>query len=76
MRKTLTTAALLLALSCPAFAGIMHTPGAPETPTAEADGIIHTGQPAQEPTANGDMQNGVTDTLTQFALSVLVSVLS
>jgi hypothetical protein len=40
MRKTLMTAALLLALSCPAWAGIMHTPGSPEpqpqpTPAAE-----------------------------------------
>lgn len=32
MRKTLATAALVLALGCPAFAGEMHTPVATQPP--------------------------------------------
>ena len=36
MRKILTTVALLLVLSCPTLAGIMHTPGAPVPPNVEA----------------------------------------
>ena len=37
MRKTLTTAALLLALSCPASAGIMHTPPVASDPPAPTE---------------------------------------
>ena len=65
MRKTLTTAALLLAFSCPALAGEMHTPPAPQPPTVTA----------QEPTGgempNGYMQNEAPDSLTQTALDLL-----
>jgi hypothetical protein len=43
MRKTLVTAALLLAFSCPALAGEIGIPGAPAPPPA--NGIIHTGEP-------------------------------
>jgi hypothetical protein len=50
----------MLALSCPALAGIMHTP-APAPPDTQA------GQ-----TAQGEMPNGLTETL----LSVLDSVLA
>jgi hypothetical protein len=68
MRKTLTTAALVFALSCQAWAGIMHTPPiAPEpepTPT-------NTAQEA----ATTDEDTGATDTLTQIVLTVLVSTL-
>jgi hypothetical protein len=72
MRKTLTTAALLLALSCPALAGEMATPGSPAPPPSDpADGIIQGGQPAA---AAEDGDN--TDALTEFALTLLVSVLS
>lgn len=65
MRKTLTTAALLLALSCPAFAGEIHTPPAPSPP-----------QPAsapQEPTLNGEMLTppGLSESLTQITLELL-----
>ena len=73
----LTTAALLLALSCPVFAGEIHTPPAP------SDGTIHTGSPAQ---SNGTMHTGEpvpaaedgdnTDALTQIVLTLLVSALS
>ena len=57
MRKTLTTAALLVALSCPAFAGEIQTTGAPTPPppqpasaTQEAtlDGIMQTPPVASE----------------------------
>lgn len=62
MRKTLTTAALLLALSCPAFAGEMATPGSPTPPP--------TSNAVQEPTG-GEIPNGATDTLTQAVLDLL-----
>jgi hypothetical protein len=66
MRKTLTTAALLLALSCPVWAGIMQTPPAPQpTPTPESA--------VQEPTLNGEMPTppDVSESLTQIALELL-----
>jgi hypothetical protein len=60
MRKTLTTAALLLALSCPASAGIMHTPPvAPDTTQEQST----------------DNNTVATDSLIQTVLDVLVSVL-
>ena len=69
MRKTLTTAALLLAFCCPAFAGEMLTPPAPQPPSVTA----------QEPTG-GEMQNGIIqneapDSLTQIALNLLAILL-
>jgi hypothetical protein len=67
MRKTLTTAALLLAFSCPALAGEMHTPGITTPPT--------TTSPTQEPAANGEMQNEATDSLAQIALDLLAVLL-
>lgn len=78
MRKTLTTAALVLALSCPAFAGIMHTPVAPEPPPPQSapaaqepttDGEMSAG--ATAPTADGHMQNGAAATFVQVMLSLL-----
>ncbi len=68
MRKTLATAALLLALSCPAFAGIMHTPGAPEPEPTQANTV-------QEPDTTNEDTTGAADTLTQIVLAVLASVL-
>ena len=71
MRKTLTTAALVLALSCPAWAGIMHTPPAPvpepaPTPTSTSQ------EPTNEPTLNGEMGTpGLSESLTQTALELL-----
>lgn len=66
MRKTLTTVALLLALSCTAFGGEMSTPPAPASTPATA---------AQEPTGgemqNGYIPNGVAESLTQTALDLL-----
>ena len=64
MRKTLTTAALLLALSCPALAGEMGTPGSPAPPP--------TSKAVQEPT-DGETHTaqGASEGLTQIALELL-----
>jgi hypothetical protein len=67
MRKTLTTAALVLAFSCPALAGEIATPGSPAPPPTTAT-------VAQEPTANGYMQNDSADSLTQIALDLLAAL--
>jgi hypothetical protein len=67
MRKTLTTAALVLAFSCPALAGEMGIPGSPAPPPTMAT-------VAQEPTANGYMQNESADSLTQIALDLLAAL--
>ena len=64
MRKTLTTAALLLAFCCPAFAGEMLTPPAPQQPSVAAQEPITTDEGA-----------GAADTLTQVVLALLISVL-
>jgi hypothetical protein len=70
MRKTLTTAALLLAFSCPAFAGEMLTPPAPQPPSVTAQ------EPTGGETLNGEIGTpGVSDALTQIALELLTSVL-
>lgn len=68
MRIMLTTAALLLALSCPVFAGEMHTPPAP-TPPQPATAVQ---VPTNEPTLNGEMHTpGVLENLTQGVLELL-----
>jgi hypothetical protein len=70
MRKTLITATLLLAISCPAFAGEMATPGSPTTPPSQTASAV------QESTG-GEMFNGVmhtpgvSDSLTEVALDLL-----
>lgn len=66
MRKTLTTAALLLAFSCPALAGEIHTPGAPEPPK---DNTV------QEPNTAGEVTTVAADALPQFVLALLASLL-
>lgn len=70
MRKTLTTGLLLLAFSCPALAGEMHTPPAPTSSQANT---------SQEPTGgempNGYMPNGIDDSLTQVVLDLLAVLL-
>ena len=66
MRKTLTTAALLLVLSCTALGGEIHIPPvAPDPPQANT---------AQEPTTNGWIQNESADSLTQIALDLLAAL--
>lgn len=63
MRKTLTTVALLLALSCTAFGGEIQIPPAPAPTPASA---------TQEPTG-GEMLTppGVSESMTQIALELL-----
>ena len=73
MRKTLTTVALLLALSCTAFGGEMSTPPAPASqpqPTPTRTGAV------QEPTTTDEDTTGAAETLTQVALNLVSSVLS
>jgi hypothetical protein len=69
MRKSLTTAALLLAFSCPALAGEMHTPGSPEPPPPTTTAV-------QEPTGGEPLPGevatpGVTEAVTQTMLELL-----
>ncbi len=63
MRKTLTTAALVLALSCLAFAGEMHTPPAPAPPPPT--------NAAQEPTTEATTEGGTQDGMTEVVLDLL-----
>jgi hypothetical protein len=71
MRKTLTTVALVLALTCHAWAGIMHTPNSPQpqpTPTPASA----TQEPTDGVPLNGEIQTtGVSESLTQIALELL-----
>lgn len=68
MRKTLTTVALLLALSCTALGGEIHTPPAPAPPPASA-----TQEPTDGATLSGIMQTPPvgSESLTQTALELL-----
>jgi hypothetical protein len=68
MRKTLTTVALLLALSCTVFGGEMSTPPAP--PPQPATVVQEPTDTDQEP-AGSEMPNGVSDILTETALDLL-----
>jgi hypothetical protein len=61
MRKILGVAALMLAICCPALAGEIPNPPAPQ-PQANT---------VQEPTTDGDIQNDATESLTQIALDLL-----
>ena len=61
MRKTLTTVALLLALSCTVFGGEIHIPPAPAQTPASA---------TQEPTG-GEIPNDAPDSLTQTVLDLI-----
>lgn len=69
MRKTLVTAALLLAFSCPALAGEMGIPGSPTTPPPQPASAVQ--EPTDGVTLNGDIQNGVAKSLTQTVLELL-----
>jgi hypothetical protein len=68
MRKTLLTAALVLALSCPALAGVIHTPPVTQPPPPSMT--------AEEQETDGEIQNGAADSLTETLLSALGSVLA
>jgi hypothetical protein len=62
MQKVISVAVLLMALTCSAYAGDMPN-GSPAPPTPT--------NAAQEPTADGWMQNDAADSLTQVALDLL-----
>ena len=70
MRKTLMTAALLLALSSSALAGEIPTPGSPvPPPPAQASEVQDA---ADDATLNGEMHTpGVSDILAETALDLL-----
>src|SRR4051812_25207936 len=63
MRKAISVAALLLALTCSAYAGDMPN-GSPAPPPQPTNAV-------QEPTTGGEMQNDVAVSLTQIALDLL-----
>jgi hypothetical protein len=62
MRKTISVAALLLALTCPAYAGDIPnvTPAPPQTANT-----------TQALDTDGEMQNDAADSLTRIALDLL-----
>lgn len=65
MRKTISVAALLLALTCPAYAGDMQN-DAPKPPTNTAQA------PTDNATLNGDISTpGASESLTQTMLDLL-----
>jgi hypothetical protein len=63
MRKALSVSALILAFVCSAHAGEMQN-GSPQPPPQSATAV-------QTTTTDGEMQNGVAESLTQLALNVL-----
>lgn len=68
MRKTISVAALLLALTCPAYAGdIQNDIHKPQANTAQ--------EPTGGEAANGEIQNDVTGSLMQTALDMLALLL-
>jgi len=67
MRKTISVAALLLALTCPAYAGEIQN----DAPKSQANTVQESADGAQEPTADGITGNEATDDLTQTALDLL-----
>jgi hypothetical protein len=62
MRKTVITAALVLAFCCPALAGEMHTPAAPAPPPPAS---------ATPEPAGDEIPGDVPDSLTEIALELL-----
>ena len=66
MRKTLAIAALMLAFCCPALAGEIPNPPAPQP----------RGMTVEQPNTTGEDVTGATESLTQVALDVLLSALS
>ena len=66
MRKTLGVTALLLALHCPTLAGEIPTPPAPQPQ----------GMTVDAPVTSDEETTGATESLTQIALDVALSVLT
>jgi hypothetical protein len=72
MRKTISVAALLLALTCPAYAGEMQNdkPAPPPQPATAMQ------EPTNGVTLNGEMGTpGLSESLTQTALTLLAVLL-
>ena len=70
MRKTISTATLILALSCLTYAGEMQN-GITGT-TSTAQGVIQNGDDGDMPNgAPGEMQTGVTGTSSQSSIDGL-----
>jgi hypothetical protein len=76
MRKTLGVCLLVLLLTGSAGAGIIPN-GSPEPPPPPSQPAAATQEPtntAQEPTPDGIIPNGLTDTLTQTVLDLLAAL--
>lgn len=74
MSKTIRTSALVLLLACSAQAGIMQNdaPAPPPPPPSQpANSVQEPTNNLQETSANGYMQTGAPDGLTQIALEML-----
>ena len=69
MRKAFSVTVLVLALCCPVFAGDIHTPPAPTLPSDST-----TQESLDCVTLQGEIQNDVTDSLTQTALELLAAL--
>jgi hypothetical protein len=84
MNKTIRASVLILFLACSAQAGDMQN-GSPQPPPQQA-GWMGNGSPessppppapantAQEPTTDGEMQNGVAAGVTEITLSLLAGL--
>jgi hypothetical protein len=69
MSKAIRASALVLLLACSAYAGDIQN-GVTGTPPPPSINV------AQEPTTDGDIQNGVVDTIMNTVLTVLNNVLA
>ena len=67
MRKTISVAALLLALTCPAYAGDIQN----DSPKPPTNAVQEPTDATQEPTTDGYVPNDAPDSLTQTVLDLL-----
>lgn len=70
MRRTLQSAALVLALSVPGYAGIMQCPVVEPTPQP-ARAEQESAAVVQEPTADGETSNNLTTSIVEVLLNLL-----
>lgn len=68
MSKAIRASALVFLLACSAYAGDIQN-GSPQPPAQPSNAV-------QEPTENGDIQNGIADAITDATLTVLNNVLA
>jgi hypothetical protein len=71
MRKTISVAALLLALTCPAYAGDIQNDKPQANTAQEPSG----GEMQNGIMPNGYIPNGIDDSMTQIALNLLAVLL-